>query len=62
MIVAIFAWSKAKIKAALDLQATTTPGRSVPVESLYEDPLPAVSAIRTKENAAHGHTITTTHP
>ena len=49
VIVVILARSKAKIEAALDLQATNRTGRSIQMESMYEDPLPSVSTM-------HSHT------
>ena len=60
VIVIILRRSKAKIKAALDLQATNRAGRSTQMESMYEDPLPSVSVIKTRDNIAYGHTKTST--
>ena len=60
VIVIMLRRSKAKTKAVLDLQATSTAVRSSHIESMYEDPIPSVSAIRTQDNVAYGHTKTTT--
>jgi hypothetical protein len=61
VIVIILMRSKIKIKAALDLQATNRAVSSTQMEAMYEDPIPSVSAIKTRDNVAYGHTkITTT--
>ena len=60
VIVIIFVRSKAKIKAAIDRQATDTAVRSTQMEPVYEDPIPSVSGINTKDNIAYGHTQKTT--
>ena len=55
-LIGILIRSKAKIKAALQLQLTN---RSIRMESMYEDvtgPSPSVSAINTQDNVAYGHT------
>ena len=49
-IIIILTRSKAKSKAAFDLQVTNRAGRSTHMESMYEDPSPSVSAIHTQEN------------
>ena len=57
-VIGILIRSKAKIKAALQLQLTN---RSIHMESMYEDitgPSPSVSAINTQDNVAYGHTKT----
>ena len=59
-VIVILIRSKAKIKAALDRQATDTAVRSTQMESVYEDPIPSVSGINTKDNIAYGHTQETT--
>ena len=51
-IVIILQRSKAKIK---ELQPLHREASSTQMESMYEDPLPSVSAISTKENVAYGH-------
>ena len=60
VIVIILTRNKAKTKATLDLQATNRARRSTQMESMYEVPLPSVSAIHTQDNVAYGHTKTTT--
>ena len=55
-VIVILIRSKAKIKAALDQQATDTGVRSTQMESVYEDRLPSVSRINTQDNIAYGHT------
>ena len=54
-IVIILQRNKTKIK---ELQPTHREASSSHMESLYEDPLPSVSAISTKENVAYGHAKT----
>ena len=51
VIVIILMTSKIKTKAAES---------STQMESMYEDPIPSVSAIKTRDNIAYGHTKTTT--
>ena len=56
VIAIILMRSKAKIKAASDLQLTNRAERTEP---MYEDvtgPLPSVGAINTQDNVAYGHT------
>ena len=60
VIVIILIRSRAKIKTALDRQATHTGVRSTQMESVYEDPIPSVSRINTQDNIAYGHTQKTT--
>ena len=56
-IVIILQRSKAKIK---ELQPPHREESSTHMEAMYEDPLPSVSAISTKENVAYGHAKTST--
>ena len=60
IVIVILMRSKAKIKAALDLQASTRAVSSPQMESMYEEPIPSVSAIKTRDNIVYGHTKTTT--
>ena len=62
VIVIILMRSKTKIKAALDLQAINRSRAkgSTQMEPMYEEPIPSVSAIKTRDNIAYGHTKTTT--
>ena len=60
VMIIILIRSKAKSKTALDLQVTNRAGRSTHMESMYEVPLPSVSAIHTQDSTAYGHTKTTT--
>jgi hypothetical protein len=48
--------SKIKIKAAHVLQATNSLEDSTQMESMYEVPIPSVSAIKTRDNVAYGQT------
>ena len=56
-IVIILQRSKAKIK---ELQPPHREASRTHMEAMYEDPLPSVSAISTKENVAYGHVKTST--
>ena len=60
VIVIISMRSRIKIKAALDSQGTNRAESSTQMESMYEEPIPSVSAIKTRDNIAYGHTKTTT--
>ena len=56
-IIIILQRSKAKIK---ELQTPHREASSAHMEAMYEDPLPSVTAISTKENVAYGHAKTST--
>ena len=60
VIVIILTRSRIKIKAALDSQGTNKAESSTQMESMYEEPTPSVSIIKTRDNIAYGHTKTTT--
>ena len=60
VIVIILMRSRIKIKAAFDSQGTIRAVSSTQMESMYEEPIPSVSAIKTRDNIAYGHTKTTT--
>ena len=55
-IVIIVQQSKAKIK---EQQPSNRAESSTQMESMYEEPIPSVSAINTRDNIAYGHIETT---
>ena len=63
IVIVVILRNKAKIKAALELQPSNTAGRSIQMESMYEDvtgPSPSISVINTQDNIVYGHTKTST--
>ena len=47
-------------KVIKELQSPNRAVSSTQMESMYEDPIPSVSAINTRDNIAYGHIETTT--
>ena len=61
VIAIILRRNKAKSKAGLEPELRETArSSSTHMESMYEDPLPSLTAINTQDNVAYGHTKTNT--
>ena len=61
VIAIILRRNKAKAKAGLEPKLRETArSSSTHMESMYEDPLPSLTAINTQDNVAYGHTKTNT--
>ena len=61
VIAIILRRNKAKAKAGLEPELRETArSSSTHMESMYEDPLPSLTAINTQDNVAYGHTKTNT--
>ena len=56
VILIILMRSKAKIKAAIEVQPANRAERTEPMYEAVTGPLPSVSAINTQDNVAYGHT------